>query len=57
MKHAITLLFTNAPTYIMCSIIFMFIRNVKQGKRFKNRNIFLVSFEMLLSSHKAIIGT
>jgi hypothetical protein len=57
MKHAITLLFTNPPTYIMCSIICMFIRNVKQAKRSKGRNIFLVSFEMLLPSHKAIIET
>ncbi len=56
-KHAITLLFTNAPTYIMCSIICMFIRNMKQGKRSKGRNILFVSFEMLSSSYKAIIET
>ncbi len=56
-KHAITLLFTNAPTYIMCTLICMFIRNVKPGKRSKSRNILLVSFEMLSSSHKAIIET
>jgi hypothetical protein len=35
----------------------MFIRNVKQSKMSKGRNIFLVSFEMLLFSHKAIIET
>jgi hypothetical protein len=56
-KHAITLLFTNPPTYIMCSIICMSIRNVKQCKSSKGRNILLVSFEMLLPSHKAIIET